>query len=285
MFTSSLLPAFGEVEFEAHAGIGRPLCELRVTGYPENDGNRGGRVLELRTYHAATGKLDALLARFRDHDMKLFRKHGMTCVGSWVPVDNPNNLLIHLLAYPSRKVRDESWKDFRADPDWKMASAESEAHGKLVAKVDELFLVPTDFSEGFAHLMPYKLENLTDKSESVTAAEHLFEIRTYTATPDRLPFLHSRFREHTLALFAKHGMTNLAYFQLSPGQMGEEQTLLYFVAHKDEEAATASWKNFHDDPTWIAAKKASEKSAGGSLTVEGGVVSEYLKPLDFSPVR
>src|SRR5262245_46600564 len=52
------------------------------------------RVYELRTYYAPAGKLDALHARFRDHTLKLFEKHGMTNVGYWVPVDNPDNKLI-----------------------------------------------------------------------------------------------------------------------------------------------------------------------------------------------
>lgn len=49
----------------------------------------GGRVFELRTYTAAEGKLDAVLARFRDHTVKLFEKHGITNIGYWVPKDEP----------------------------------------------------------------------------------------------------------------------------------------------------------------------------------------------------
>lgn len=64
------------------------------------------RLYELRTYHAAPGKLDALVTRFRDHTCGLFRKHGMTQLGYWVPVENPGNLLVYLLAYPDRAARD-----------------------------------------------------------------------------------------------------------------------------------------------------------------------------------
>ncbi|MEM7602982.1 MAG: NIPSNAP family protein, partial [Verrucomicrobiota bacterium] len=71
---------------------------------------------ELRTYHANEGKLDALHARFRDHTVSLFEKHGMTNLIYWTPVENNDNLLIYLLAYPDRATRDASWKAFREDP-------------------------------------------------------------------------------------------------------------------------------------------------------------------------
>jgi uncharacterized protein YbaA (DUF1428 family) len=186
MFIGSLCPLLGETAFE-------PKLE--------------GQLLELRTYHAPAGKLDALLARFRDHTCKLFTKHGMTNVGYWVPVENPDNLLIYLMAYPDKEARDASWKAFAADPDWKKAQAESEVDGKLVAKVDQVFMEPTDFSEGFAKIIPDHPEGVKSKGlhipfeEFVPAPagnEHLFEMRTYTATPGHLKNLHARFRDHTI---------------------------------------------------------------------------------------
>jgi hypothetical protein len=267
MFIISLFPVFGETAFE-------PKFE--------------GQVLELRTYHAEPGKLDSLLARFRDHTVELFTKHGMTNVGYWVPVGNPDNLLIYLMAYPDKEARDASWKAFMADPDWKKAYAESTANGKLVGKVDQLFMTPTDFSEGFAPIAPVKPKGLYDPAEYHPAPagnEHLIEMRTYTTTPGHLPNLHARFRDHTMALFKNHGMTNLAYFQLTPDQPGAENTLLYFLAHKDAAAAAKSWDAFRIDPEWVVAKRASEKKAGESLTADKGVKSVFLKPTDFSPVK
>jgi len=227
------------------------------------------RIHELRTYHASEGKLDALLARFREHTVELFKKHGMTNVGYWVPVENPDNLLIYLMAYPDKEARDASWKAFMDDPDWKKAAAESEVDGKLVGKVDSVFMKPTDFSVGFGGFN----------------AGELFEMRTYTVTPGHLPNLHARFRDHTRELFKKHGITNLAYFQFTPDQEGADNTLLYFISHKDAEAAAKSWAAFRADPVWIAAKKASEEAAGGSLTTVDGVKSVFLRATDFSPLK
>src|SRR5688572_30490736 len=66
------------------------------------------RLFELRTYTAAPGKLEALNARFRDHTNRLFVKHGMTVVGYWLPLDQPNTL-VYLLAYKDRAARDAAW--------------------------------------------------------------------------------------------------------------------------------------------------------------------------------
>lgn len=228
------------------------------------------RLYELRSYHAAPGKLDALLSRFRDHTCGLFAKHGMTQLGYWVPDDNPGQLLIYLLAYPDRSARDAAWRGFLADPEWTKARAASEVDGKLVAKVDEWFLSATDFSPGFP---------------ASASPARLFEMRTYTAAPGKLPQLHRRFRDHTLGLFARHGMISAGYYHPIAGQAGEDDTLLYFLAHGDATAAAASWTAFRADPDWVAAKQASETAAGGSLTLPDGVRSVFLKAVDFSPMK
>jgi hypothetical protein len=103
------------------------------------------RYFEMRTYHAAEGKIDALNARFRDHTNKLFKKHGMDIIGFWTDEKRPD-VLVYILAYPSKEARDKSWKAFQEDPDWIKAKKESEKDGKLVDKVEQTFLNPTDYS-------------------------------------------------------------------------------------------------------------------------------------------
>jgi hypothetical protein len=228
------------------------------------------RCYELRTYYAAPGKLDALHARFRDHTCKLFEKHGMVNVGYWVPLDNPDNQLIYLLAYPSREARETSWKNFMADPSWQEAFRKSEENGRLVVKVESIFLTATDYSPPI---------------QPTVAGPRVFELRTYTAAPGRLDALHARFREHTVKLFAKHGMQNIGYWTPMPDQKGADNTLIYLLAHQSREAARESFAAFGRDPEWLAARKASEEKAGGSLTVPGGVKSVFLQATDYSPMR
>jgi hypothetical protein len=105
-------------------------------------------VYELRIYHAYEGKLDDLLARFRDHTMKLFEKHGIKNVAYWTPTDEPlkGKTLVYMLAHPSREAATANWQSFRDDPDWQSVRDKSEANGKLVEKIDSTYLALTDFS-------------------------------------------------------------------------------------------------------------------------------------------
>jgi hypothetical protein len=105
-------------------------------------------VFELRMYHVAPGKFEALQTRFRDHVLAAFARHNMKPVIFGLPQDAPDagNLLIYVLEHPSRADADKDWLAFNNDPVWMKAKAESEVNGKLVEKVDHYFMDPTDFS-------------------------------------------------------------------------------------------------------------------------------------------
>ncbi len=105
-------------------------------------------VYELRVYLAAPGKLNDLLARFREHTMKLFETHGMRNVAYWTPLDEPgkSTTLYYILRHPSREAAAANWKAFQDDPEWKSVKDKSEVNGKLVEKVESTFLALTDFS-------------------------------------------------------------------------------------------------------------------------------------------
>lgn len=228
-------------------------------------------VYELRTYTTLPGRMPALMARFRDHTTKLFEKHGMVNVGYWAPIeakDGAADKLVYLLAHKSREAAAASWKAFGADPEWKAVAAKSEADGKIVAKVESVYLAATDFAKAM-------------DAGNGKGGERVFELRTYTAAEGKLAALDARFRDHTVALFAKHGMTNLGYFHPTDANKGGGTTLLYFLAYPNREAATAAWKGFREDAAWIKARTESEKD--GKLTTK--VESLYLKPVDFSKIK
>ena len=115
---------------------------------PPAQAQEHGRVFELRTYTCVEGKLPDLLARFRNHTTQIFEKHGMTSIGYWVPQDAPQsqNTLIYILAHPSREAAKKNWEEFRSDPEWQKVQKESEANGKIVSKVDSVFMDAADFS-------------------------------------------------------------------------------------------------------------------------------------------
>lgn len=229
------------------------------------------RVFEMRIYYAHAGKLNDLNARFRDHTCKLFEKHGMQNIGYWVPLENPDEKLVYVLGFPSREARDASFKAFGNDPAWKEAAKKSEANGPLVKKIENFFLTATDYSPAIKAL--------------VANPERTFELRTYLTTDGNLGRLDARFRDHTIKLFTKYGMENLAYWHLTPDQKDADKTMLYILAHKSKDAAAESFKKFRDDPEWMAARKASEEAGKGSLTAQGGVKSEFMKPTDYSQTK
>lgn len=113
-----------------------------------NHAPASGAVFELRIYHAASEKLQELLARFRDHTVALFARHGIKSVAYWTPVDEPqkNDTLVYILQHPSREAAAANWKAFQDDPEWKSVRDKSEANGKLVEKVDSTYMALTDFS-------------------------------------------------------------------------------------------------------------------------------------------
>lgn len=228
------------------------------------------RVYELRTYTSPPGKRAELLARFREHTLRLFEKHGMVNVAYWLPTDAKDgsaDKLVYLLSHASRAAADTSWKNFVADPEWKAVVAKTEANGPIVAKVDKVYLTPTDFSA------PMDTGN--------GRGTRIFEMRTYVAPEGKQADLDARFRDHTVALFKKHGITNLGYFHPIDANQGAKTTLVYFLAYPSRDAATAAWKAFRDDPEWNKARTESERN--GKLTSK--VDSVYLTATDFSKVR
>lgn len=250
------------------------LVNSHSSAVPGKDGASAKRsgIYELRIYTINPGKADALHNRFRNHTLRLFKKHGIESIGYWMPTDTADLRLHFLLRYPSREAREASWKAFMADPEWQAAYKASEANGAILAKGPENF-----FLETAPYSPPVRKGNVSQGG--------VWEMRSYITPPGKLFHLDARFRDHTIALFAKHGMGNQGYFHKMADQEGSDSTLIYFLTHKSRDAAKASFGSFGQDPLWKAAREASEKAAGGSLTIQGGVKSVFLSPTDYSPSK
>jgi hypothetical protein len=130
------------------AGLALMAWAARATEGDQKGNKVETRVFELRTYYAAPGQMQALHARFRNHTNKLFEKHGMTLIGFWSPLDSAEaeQKLVYILAFPSKEGADKSWEGFRNDPEWKKAREASEVNGKLVERVESVFMKATDYS-------------------------------------------------------------------------------------------------------------------------------------------
>jgi len=106
----------------------------------------------------------------------------------------------------------------------------------------------------------------------------IYELRIYRAAPGKLPALLSRFRDHTLALFEKHGMQNVGYWLNAVG--GRSDELWYVLAFEDMGHQERAWAAFQADPTWQKVKAESERD--GPLLDH--IENRLLRPTDFSPL-
>jgi len=106
------------------------------------------RLYELRTYTTLEGRLPALEKRFKDHTCKLFEKHGMKNGMYWIPTDPKlkDNTLIYVVSHDSQEGADKSWAAFQSDDEWKKVRDASEADGKIVAKVERVYMTLADWS-------------------------------------------------------------------------------------------------------------------------------------------
>ena len=227
-----------------------------------------GPVYELRTYTCAPGKLAPLHARFREHTMKIFEKHGMKNVAYWTPTEGETAgiTLVYLLEHESRQAAQRSWDGFRNDPEWKQVAAQSAAdHGKILAKPPEkTYMVVNDYSPAIGPVDPSKT----------------YELRIYTTHPGKLDPLNARFRGGEVDIFHRLGMKSVGYW--TPlDETESKNTLIYMLQHDSRDAARASWKAFGRDPEWKQMRAESEQD-GTFLSKRPE--STFLKTTDYSPL-
>ncbi len=229
---------------------------------------------EFQVMQAAPGKLDALHARLRDHQIPLMEEHGLTTLAVFVPSgENPDGLVYLVLVANALSGMTEGVSGFREDPKWLEVLAETDTGGKLVVREARERLNRIYWSPKFP-------------PDENSPEPRVFELRTYTS-PDHFKHLalRRRFRDHTMKLFEKHGMTNIVYW--TPEVNPDNATrLIYLLGHESTEAAKESFAAFRQDPEWLEVKKQSEEMARGSLTTEkNGVVSQFLVATEYSPLQ
>ena len=199
----------------------------------------------------------------------LFANNGVVGVGYFVSLEpKDGDQFVYILKHASREAAAASWTAFRADPEWISAQTASGWPGQVISQWESLFLAATDYT-------PVEIPAL--------GASHVYELRTYTCNEGQLDDLDARFREHTIQLFAKHGMINVLYTHPMDADKEAGHTLVYLLAHASREAARASFNTLRQDPDWIKVRDASE--ASGKLLIEGGVTSRFLVPLPFSALQ
>jgi hypothetical protein len=116
-------------------------------------------------------------------------------------------------------------------------------------------------------------------AQSKDASSRIYELRTYTTLPGRLPALNKRFADHTIRLFARHGIKSEIYW-IPTDDARKDNTLIYVLSHDSQEAADKNWKEFQADPEWVQAREASESD--GKILVKPPE-RIFMKMTDYSP--
>ena len=215
-------------------------------------------IYEKRVYKAVPGKLPAINARFANHTCAFFKEFDIGMVGFWNDEIGASNQMTYITSFDSMADRDEKWTAFGAHKPWNEVRAETEVDGPLVAQVINSFMTLTDYSP-----QPFFKTSLQ-------------ELRIYDAMPGKMPDLNNRFKNHTMALFEKHGIENVAYWT---DAVGTSNRLTYMLGYPDLAGREKGWSGFQSDPAWQTARAASEEN--GALVR----VSKHsmLRLADYSP--
>jgi hypothetical protein len=255
------------------ASLGSSIRAEDATDADKASGAKG-KLYELRIYTTHPGKLPDLHARFRDHTIKLFEKHGMENIIYWtvaegakIDGDDKDNMLVYVIAHKDEASKDASWKAFINDPEWKAVAKKSEENGKILAKPPRAVLMrDTDFSA-----MDEPVNGTSD------LVPRLWELRQYNDGAERVPHTVDRFGSGENELFTKNGMQTVKFWRAT-----DDSAFIYLLAHKDKASAEASWKGFVEDfrpfmEQYRASHPDLPKGKGNGNEVR------YLIPTDYSP--
>ena len=221
-----------------------------------------GPVYELRIYAAAEDRLGHLIARFREHTDRLFRKHKMEPVAYWLPTDGTakeKRRFVYILKHPSRYAAYQNWNAFTHDPEWKRGVLEKPEFQRLLSERPEsIFLT----SNGFP--------NKSNRSNTPS----IYELRINTAKPEKLAALHQYHNDQGLKLHLKHDIHTMGCW-FAYDRPESENALYTLLRHPSRPQAELNWKSLESDSAWRKTK--------GNLAEKTERL--YLKPLNFSPMK
>jgi len=234
-------------------------------------GEKPPKVHEVRLYTANAGKLADFQTLFRSQAL-LFSKYGIEnvfegTVLEGAPVDGADarSMLVCILAHQSREAADRSWAAIEGAAEWQEAMKRAEQNGPLLAKpAVSILMTPTDFSPAL-------------EPPSAGAPARVFELRKYNTGPEGLPRTVAQFKSGLAAILSKNGMTPIAYWTAY-----DNSAFIYLLAHKDREAARASWTSFMTDfrPFMTEFNKSAPPAPAGRRTPDD---NRFLVPTDYSP--
>ncbi|SEB73906.1 NIPSNAP family protein [Terriglobus roseus] len=273
MKLKQFLPAFLMCASWALAIPARPLAAQVSTS----------KVYELRIYTANAGKLAELEALLGAQGIRIFGKHGIQnvfdgTVLEGAPIDGADatNMLICILGHKSSAAANKDWAEVDADPAWKTAWAGAEKSGPLLSRpASSLLLEATSFTP------------VLEAPTAAGAPTRVFELRKYNTGAERLPAMVDEFQSGLAAILVKVGMTPILYTTAE-----DKSSFVYLLAHKDREAARASWTAFTPEFRPFMAQFNAKQAATAPPADPAAPPrrrtpddNRFLVPTSFSPIR
>ncbi len=104
----------------------------------------------------------------------------------------------------------------------------------------------------------------------------IYELRSYTAMPGKLPTLLERFANTTTRFWEKHGIRQLGAWTVESGS--HSRRLHYILVWDSLAEREQRWNAFMSDPEWISARTAGEEHGPVIDMIE----NSFLRPTAFS---
>ncbi|HYE33462.1 MAG TPA: NIPSNAP family protein [Methylomirabilota bacterium] len=228
---------------------------------------------ELRIYHVASNKMDAVVTRFRDVVEPVRARHKIKTLAYWsAPSKTNGGTFIYLMGANSRDELQTKEKAFREDPEFKAGyAASTKAHGKTV---DQITTIPLKVGPAAAF-------NFGSPSSART-----FDLRIYDVVPGKMEAFQNRWAQHATRIYARHGLESIAWWVEAQGQSNDSATtdaqrFICLLAGESSDAITKAISSFHADPEWQRIEKETEQN--GKL--RSAVTAYRLGPLPFSRLR
>lgn len=257
---TSLMPSFAETL--------TPQDAADLLGWLRSNLGASAPYMELRVYSVTSGKMDAVIERFRDTVDPVRRKHGIDTLGYWsAPGKTNGGAFAYLMVAPSKEELQKREKEFGADPQFKEGYAASQKkYGNTVDRIETFSL---------------SAEATGSLDFTRAAKPRIFELRIYSIEPGKLQAFRDRWRDRAVPLYEKKGVHNIGWWVCAERDAQGHEQFICLLAAESADAIQRAVSEFHSDPDWQRIEKETERE--GKL--RSSVVAYKLTPLEFSALK
>jgi putative heme-binding domain-containing protein len=257
---TSLMPSFAETL--------APQDAADLLGWLRSNLGTSAPYMELRVYSVTSGKMAAVLERFRDTVDPVRRRHAIDTLGYWTAPGKTNGgVFVYLMIAPSKEELQKREKEFGADTRFKAGYAASQKkYGNTVDRI-EAFSLSVD---GASKL------NFTPAAKSRT-----FELRIYSIEPGRLEAFRNRWRDSAIPIYERKGLQSIGWWVSAEHDAEGHEQFICLLAGDSAESLQRAISEFHADPDWEKIEKETERD--GKL--RSSVRAYRLVPSDFSALK